>query len=760
MKVYAEVLTAPSADTPGTTILLHFDSKKYVFGQLSEGTQRAFMERHVRLNKVSNVFLTGPVQWSNTAGLAGLILALGEAHALDLPGGKQQGLSVHGGENLLYSLSTMRRFVFRTGMSLAVKELVPGLPEFRDENLVVRTLHILPSGMAGRARDGQDKKAFLGKAVNDMFCSDWNMNTFVDDVGAEEGVEPEHNPQLSTKLPPKGKTRPPWPASTIKSLPDTTPSTVAISYVVQLHEQRGKFLPALAKKLGIKPGPDFSKLTSGQSVTTAEGKVVNPEDVMEPSREGTGIAICDIPSLAYLPNFLAAAPEWENMETAQRTIGCFFWLTTGEVVGDPRYLAFVGKFPKSRHIISSADICPDRITFKGTAKSAVLLNSLDAELFSEPKLDCTPRRTVDPSKFEIAAPGLQWQIEPKWQLRTETVEPLFHQQEVVKSDGYKALAAVAEECRQNISAPEVSDLAGKEVEIFTLGTGSSLPSRHRNVSSTLVRIPEVGSMLLDCGEGTLGQLRRLFPQQGGAIEDILSDIKLIYVSHLHADHHLGCTSILSMKHSLQPNHPIFVLGPEVFYTWLNEYSSAEPEMAAVMANVVFIPSEDLESEALPRLLEALSLSKIETAPAIHCLSSFTVAFTFDLSDGTFKLSYSGDTRPNPAFVAIGKDSTVLIHEATFEDDMAAQARAKKHSTVGEALNVAREMGAGAVVLTHFSQRYPKIAAMSDGEEGANVVLAFDGARIRVRDMARFRALKRGLEVIYSEEEVAGGQQKE
>jgi ribonuclease Z len=97
---------------------------------------------------------------------------------------------------------------------------------------------------------------------------------------------------------------------------------------------------------------------------------------------------------------------------------------------------------------------------------------------------------------------------------------------------------------------------------------------------------------------------------------------------------------------------------------------------------------------------------------------------------------------------------VLIHEATFEDDMAAQARAKKHSTVGEALGVAREMGAGLVVLTHFSQRYPKIAAMGDGEEkGENVVLAFDGARVRVRDAARFGVLKKGLEEIYREEEV-------
>jgi ribonuclease Z len=599
MKVYAEVLTAPSADTPGTTILLHFDSKKYVFGQFSEGTQRAFMERHVRLNKVSNVFLTGPVQWSNTAGLAGTILALGEGDGLPrdpgIPENKQQAaFSVHGGENLLYSLSTMRRFAFRTGMSLAVNELVPNTPEFRDENLVVRTLHIPRAGEPLRPQDGEEKKAFLGKAVNDMFCSSWNMNTFVDDEAADgDGTEPEYNPQLSTKLPPKGKTRAPWPASTIKTLPSTKPNTVALSYIIQLHEQRGKFLPSLAKKLGVKPGPDFSKLASGQSITTAEGRVVNPEDVMEPSREGTGIAICDIPSLAYLPNFLAAS-DWENVETVQRTIGCFFWLIAGEVISDPRFQEFVARFPNSRHAISSPDVLPDRIHFKGAAKSAVLLNSLDPELFPEPKLNCAVRQSIDTSRFVIAIPGLQWQIEPKWHLRTETVEPLFDREEIVNSDVYKTLAAVVEGCRQNV-ALEIPDLPGKDAEIFTLGTGSSSPSRHRNVSSTLVRIPGIGSVLLDCGEGTLGQLKRLFSHEKGALEAVLRDIKLVYVSHLHADHHLGSTSILSMKHALQPQESIFVVGPEVFYTWLKEYAAAEPGMDAVLANIVFIPSESLQS---------------------------------------------------------------------------------------------------------------------------------------------------------------------
>lgn len=45
------------------------------------------------------------------------------------------------------------------------------------------------------------------------------------------------------------------------------------------------------------------------------------------------------------------------------------------------------------------------------------------------------------------------------------------------------------------------------------------------------------SMLLDCGEGTFLQLVRFFGPK--RINTFLRSLKVIYVSHLHADHHIG-----------------------------------------------------------------------------------------------------------------------------------------------------------------------------------------------------------------------------
>lgn len=47
-----------------------------------------------------------------------------------------------------------------------------------------------------------------------------------------------------------------------------------------------------------------------------------------------------------------------------------------------------------------------------------------------------------------------------------------------------------------------------DLEIVLLGTGSSQPSKYRNVSSIFINLFAKGSLLLDCGEGTLGQLKR------------------------------------------------------------------------------------------------------------------------------------------------------------------------------------------------------------------------------------------------------------
>ena len=90
-------------------------------------------------------------------------------------------------------------------------------------------------------------------------------------------------------------------------------------------------------------------------------------------------------------------------------------------------------------------------------------------------------------------------------------------------------------------------------------------------------------------------------------------------------------------------------------------------------------------------------------------------------NSSFKFSYSGDCRPSAHFASIGKDSTVLIHEATFDDELQGEAMAKKHSTISEAVAVGVAMRAKRTLLTHFSQRYAKLPKVDDLDRTVSLV---------------------------------------
>ena len=46
---------------------------------------------------------------------------------------------------------------------------------------------------------------------------------------------------------------------------------------------------------------------------------------------------------------------------------------------------------------------------------------------------------------------------------------------------------------------------------------------------------ETQSIILDCGDGTYGQLCRFYGKQH--IDDVIAKLQCVFVSHIHADHH-------------------------------------------------------------------------------------------------------------------------------------------------------------------------------------------------------------------------------
>jgi ribonuclease Z len=148
--------------------------------------------------------------------------------------------------------------------------------------------------------------------------------------------------------------------------------------------------------------------------------------------------------------------------------------------------------------------------------------------------------------------------------------------------------------------------------------------------------------------------------------------------------------------------------------------------------------------------ETYGLSSIIACPVNHCKGALAVVLTFPNS---FKVAYSGDCLPSNEFARIGEGATLLIHEATLDDELAGDALAKKHSTTSGALRIGKLMGARRILLTHFSQRYQKIPVMENksGEDQVAIV-AFDYMRVKVGDFAKVEHFKPALLKLYEDKE--------
>jgi ribonuclease BN (tRNA processing enzyme) len=83
-------------------------------------------------------------------------------------------------------------------------------------------------------------------------------------------------------------------------------------------------------------------------------------------------------------------------------------------------------------------------------------------------------------------------------------------------------------------------------EVTFLGTGAAAPSKYRSSSGVDITLPQSDTrILIDCGEGTLGQLHRAL---GPALDPYMRALRLVWISHRHADHHvrLRCLPTLSL----------------------------------------------------------------------------------------------------------------------------------------------------------------------------------------------------------------------
>jgi ribonuclease Z len=385
-------------------------------------------------------------------------------------------------------------------------------------------------------------------------------------------------------------------------LPRTTPNTSAISYICQSADYVGKFNREAAIALGVKAGKPFGELVSGKSVQTESGDTVHPHQVINGGRPGRVFMVIDCPSTDYVSG-LVSAKEFERFQGAvgsgsdKLTAACIVHLGGHAVLSHPEYKAWMQRFgPETQHIIANQEYCSQKLIWRSQSQSCYKLSALDSNIFPLPYYSNTPAHDLSADlnglavKADLAESMMTFLLEPSAGLeRSEVIQPmeLFKDFSPLKNspkDYLREYYSMALKAREEIAKEKAfgpTEVPGKDVVLTSLGTGSSHPSKYRNgkcllkfnstmtllsfyksieliffftldclVSATLVETPRHGSFLLDTGEGTYGQMFRQFggyrlsADQANSVDDRIKGLKGIFISHLHADHHLGIVTLI------------------------------------------------------------------------------------------------------------------------------------------------------------------------------------------------------------------------
>jgi ribonuclease Z len=240
--------------------------------------------------------------------------------------------------------------------------------------------------------------------------------------------------------------------------------------------------------------------------------------------------------------------------------------------------------------------------------------------------------------------------------------------------------------------------------------------------------------MFDCGEGT----QRQMIQEGVGFHRKAK----LFVTHMHGDHVLGLPGLLQTMSLLGRKRKMEIYGPtgiEAFVEAINKtvrFSLTFPlQVTDVEAGLVCeekeyaiysAQSNHLDTSLAYALVEKPRPGRFNTqkakkqgVPEGPLWSKLQQGSQVTLPNGRIvtpemvlgpprpgrKIVYSGDTGQSEKLVKLAEDADLLIHEATFDDELTERAVEDGHSTPGMAAETAKKAGAKRLVLTHISARY-------------------------------------------------------
>jgi ribonuclease Z len=278
------------------------------------------------------------------------------------------------------------------------------------------------------------------------------------------------------------------------------------------------------------------------------------------------------------------------------------------------------------------------------------------------------------------------------------------------------------------------------LHIVFLGTAGSIPTPKRSLPAVLLQRKDE-QIMFDCGEGVQRQMIR-------AKVGFHKKMK-IFVTHMHGDHVLGLPGLLQTMALLDREKKLDVYGPLGIRRFLEEIKETvqfvltfpveiheiyesnvvceedEYTVQAIWANHV-IPSlaytfieKPRPGKFYPERAKALGVaegplwSKLQHGQTVK-LPKGRVVKPEDVTGKPRpgrKIVYTGDTRPFEGFAKFAAGADLLIHDSTFDDELAERAEEDGHATPCQAAEAAKKAKVKQLILTHISARYDDISTL-------------------------------------------------
>lgn len=278
------------------------------------------------------------------------------------------------------------------------------------------------------------------------------------------------------------------------------------------------------------------------------------------------------------------------------------------------------------------------------------------------------------------------------------------------------------------------------VQVTFLGTSSGVPTRARNVSAVVLRLPQRAELwLFDCGEGTQHQFLRS--------ELRVSQLRRIFITHMHGDHVFGLPGLLASLGLAGTCGGIDLYGPDPLRDYLEGVMRTSSTRIgyplrthrvreAAGSGRVLLDDDDLTVRCAPLTHRVPAYAyrvdqkprpgrfDVERArglgiPPGPIYAELKAGHSVTLDDGRVirgealcgpprpgcSVVYCTDTVFSEAAVELARGADLLIHESTFSHGEAELAIARQHSTSTMAAQTALEAGVKRLALTHLSPRY-------------------------------------------------------